>query len=102
MSPALVLLAVRTYKSAGSTTSSHCVTESRKLATITVKATARLSDATTPLTATLALSRTRRARSTASRGSSRWLARGLTRFSSNAISQGRAVIPPTSNNATDT
>jgi hypothetical protein len=48
-------LAVRTYRSAGSTTSSQWVTESRKLATITVSATARLSDATTPLMATAAL-----------------------------------------------
>ena len=65
--------AVRMYRSAGSTTLSHWVTESLKLATITVSATARLSDATTPLTATAALSRTRRARSTASMGSN-WCA----------------------------
>ena len=57
------------YRSAGSTTSSQVVTESLKLATITVSATAKLSDATTPLTATAALARTRRARSTASNGS---------------------------------
>ena len=102
VSPAAVELAVRTYKSAGSTTSSHWVMESRKLATITVSATARLSDATTPLTATLALSRTRRARSTASRGSSCCCTHGLTRSSSNAISHGSAVMPPTSSSATDT
>ena len=39
--------------------------------TITVSATARLSAATTPLTATAAVSRTRRARSTASNGKAR-------------------------------
>ena len=102
VSPAAVELAVRTYKSAGSTTSSQWVMESRKLATITVSATARLSDATTPLTATLALSRTRRARSTASSGSKRCCTTGLTRSSSSAISQGSAVMPPTSSSATDT
>ncbi len=51
--------------------SSHCVTESRKLATITVSATARLRLATTPLTATAAVPRMRRARSIASIGSTR-------------------------------
>ena len=120
---------VRTYRSAGSTTSSHCVTESRKLATITVNATARLSDATTPLTATAALSRTRRARSTASMHS-RWsatsvrndqpprdratlpdsgaprdicgVAAGLpSRSYSSDTPHGRAVMPPTSSSATD-
>ena len=52
--------------------SSPRFTAPRKLATITVRVTARLSDATTPLTATAALSRTRRARSTASRGRARF------------------------------
>ena len=94
--------AVRTYKSAGNTTSSQCVMESRKLATITVSATARLSEATTPLTATAALSRTRRARSTASRDSSRCATQGLSRSYSRAISQGSAVMPPTSSRPTDT
>ena len=92
----------RTYKSAGSTTSSHCVTESRKLATMTVSATARLSEATTPLTATAALSRTRRARSTASIGSKRCATQGLSWSYSRVISQGRAVMPPTSSSATET
>ena len=49
---ALPLPAVRTYSAAGSTVSSQVVTECRKLLTITVNATARLSEATTPLTAT--------------------------------------------------
>ena len=69
----------RRYRSAGSTTSSQCVTDSRKLATMTVSATARLSEATIPLTATAALSRTRRARSMASVGSSQRDSRGARR-----------------------
>lgn len=52
---------VRRYRSAGSTTSSQRVTESRKLATITVSATASARLATTPLTATAAVPRMRRA-----------------------------------------
>ena len=78
------------------------MTESRKLATITVSATARLSDATTPLTATAALSRWRRARSTASSGSVWRATSGAIRSSSKAMSQGRAVMPPTSSRAIDT
>ena len=71
VSPAAVLArCARTGRPAAPRPASR-VTESRKLATITVSATARLSAATTPLTATAALSRTRRARSTASSGSSR-------------------------------
>ncbi|MCY1217471.1 hypothetical protein D9M72_293860 [compost metagenome] len=91
----------RTYRSAGSTTSSQCVTDSRKLATITVSATARLRLATTPLTATAAVPRMRRARSTASIGSTRRANAGATRSYSSAMSQGRAVMPPTSRQATD-
>ena len=47
------------------------MTDSRKLATITVSATASARLATTPLTAMVALSRSCRARSTASSGSGR-------------------------------
>ena len=94
--------AVRTYKSAGRTVSSHWVTDSRKLATITVNATARLKDATTPLTETAAVSRTRRARSTASNGNKRCATSGATRSNSRATSGGRAVMPPTSSSATET
>ena len=96
-----MLLAVRTYRSAGNTTSSHRVTASRKLATITVSATARLSAATTPLMAELALARTRRARSRASMGKTRWRASGLTALSSKPVSPGRAVMPPINNSAAD-
>ena len=58
------------------------LTDCRKLATMSVSASARLSAATTPLTATAALSRTRRAGSTATRGSRRWGTRGAMRRAS--------------------
>ena len=77
------------------------MTESRKLATITVSATARLSDATTPLMATAALVRTRRARSTASSGSNRCATHGLSRSYSSVISHGNPVMPPTSSSPTE-
>src|SRR5450830_1612007 len=102
VSLALKDLELRTYRSAGSTRSSHTVTDSRKLATITVSATARLSEATTPLTATAADSRCRRARSTASSGKVCRATRGASRSSSTPISQGSAVIPPSSSKPTDT
>ena len=63
VSPVPLLWAVRRYSGAGNTMSSHCVTESRKLATITVSATDRARLATTPLVATAVASGTRRARS---------------------------------------
>ena len=102
VSPVLAValpLVVRMYRSAGSTWSSQWVTESRKLATITVSATARLSDATTPLMATAALPRMRRARSTASSGSRRCATSGARRSYTCAVSQGRALMPPTSSSA---
>ena len=61
----------RAYSGAGSMVSSQVLTETRKLLTITVSATPRLNAATTPLTATTATSRMRRARSTASIGKAR-------------------------------
>ena len=90
---------VRRYRSAGSTWSSHWVTEPRKLATITVSATARLSDATTPLMATAALPRIRRARSTASKGNKRCATSGASVSYTCAVSQGRALMPPTNSSA---
>ena len=102
VSLALKLPALRTYRSAGSTRSSHWVTDSRKLATITVSATARLSEATTPLTATAAVSRWRLARSTANRGSVWCATRGASWPSNRPINQGSAVMPPTNSRPTDT
>ena len=71
--------------------------DSRKLATITVSATARLSEATTALTATAALPRTRRARSSANTGRAWRLRRGASWSSSRPTSQGKAVMPPSNN-----
>ena len=96
MSPLPLPVAVRTYRSAGNTTSSQRVTDSRKLATITVSATARLSEATTPLTATAALERTRRARSIASIGSSQRESSGASRSYNTEIRAGNAAMPPSS------
>ena len=77
------------------------MTESRKLATITVSATARLRLATTPLTATAAVPRMRRARSMASIGSTCCANSGAMRSYNSAINQGSAVMPPTSRHATE-
>jgi hypothetical protein len=77
------------------------VTDCRKLATITVSATARLRAATTPLTATAALSRTRRARSTASSGSRRCATAGAMRSYSAPTAPGSTEIPPTSSKPTE-
>src|SRR5665811_839964 len=86
VSLAFMDLALRRYKSAGNTRSSHTVTDSRKLATITVNATARLSDATTPLMATAAVSRWWRARSSASKGSVRRATNGASWSSNKPVS----------------
>ena len=91
----LALPALRTYSSAGNTASSHSVMDVLKLATITVSATARLNDATTPLTATAALPRTRRARSTAKSGKAWRATSGATRSSTVPTNQGRPAMPPT-------
>ena len=81
--------------------SSHCCTEVRKLATMMVSATARLSAATTPPTVAAAALRVRRARSSANSGSARWRANGSHARSSHAISQGSSVMPPINSSATD-
>ncbi|MNV36727.1 hypothetical protein D3C71_1282160 [compost metagenome] len=93
------LRAERTYSGDGSTASSHCVTDPRKLDTITVSATARLRDATTPPTAMAALPRMRRARSSASSGSAWRAARGCSHASNRAMHQGSKAMPPTSSSA---
>ena len=79
--------------------SSQCETASRKLATITVNATERARLATTPATAMVALSRSCRARSTASRASGR--RGGRTAASSSATPPGMQAMPPISRQATE-
>ena len=93
----LLDLAVRAYRSAGSTTSSHWVTEPRKLVTITVRATDRLRLATTPAVATVAVWRMRRARSTDSIRAA-WRASGARghRLSRAPTAEGTQAMPPTS------
>ena len=95
-SPPAACRAERTYSGEGSTASSHWMTEPRKLATITVSATARLRLATTPPTAMAAVPRMRRARSSASRVSGWRAASGCRRCSSQATPQGSSAMPPTS------
>ena len=77
------------------------MTEPRKLATITVSATARLRLATTPPMAMAALPRMRRARSSANRGKARDAANGCNKRSSRATAQGSSAMPPTSSRPTD-
>ena len=98
-SPADVLAAARAYRSAGSTVFSHCVTDSRKLATITVSATDRLRLATTPATAMVAVWRWCRARSTASRASG--FVGGFSHLSNSPTPAGTQAMPPSNSRATD-
>ncbi len=78
------------------------MTESRKLATITVSATDSARLATTPLVATAAVSRRRRERSTASSGRVWRATSGASRCSSAPTASGSAAMPPTSSRPTDT
>ena len=91
--------AARAYRSAGRIVSSHCVTASRKLATITVSATDRARLATTPATAIVALSRWCRARSTASSASAR--RGGAMPASARPTPAGTQAMPPIRRHATD-
>ena len=99
-SPATSDEPARAYRSAGSTVPSHCVTESRKLATITVSATARLRLATTPATAIVAVWRWWRARSTASSASA--FDGGAMPASRPPTALGTQAMPPSIRQATDT
>ena len=96
-----VLEAVRAYRSAGRTVSSQLDTDARKLATMTVSATARLRLATTPATATVADCRMRRARSSASRPMGERRIPAGARCTSNATAAGTQAMPPISSAATD-
>ena len=58
-------------------------------------------NATTPLMATAALPRIRRARSTASKGNKRCATSGASVSYTCAVSQGRALMPPTNSSAMD-
>ena len=95
------LPAARTYSGAGNTLSSQALTESRKLATITVRATDNARLATTPLSATAAVSRWRWARLRASSHRGLCAQRRTSVGSSAFTAQGRAAMPPNSNKATD-
>ena len=98
-SAALPLVALRRYRSAGSTWSSQRATPSRKLATITVSATDSARLATTPATATAAASRSWWARRSASSGSTE--SDVGRRASNTSTSSGTQAMPPTSSSATD-
>ena len=88
---AALLVAVRAYRSAGNTCSSHWDTPLRKLSTITVSATAKLRLATTPATATVAACRSWRARPIA-RTLKTW-SWGFRRLSITATTAGMALAP---------
>ena len=89
---------MRAYRSAGSTLSSHTVTASRKLATITVMATLSARLATTPATVALAVWRAKRARRRASKPTAD---RGAALADSKVCTAaGTSTTPPASNVAT--